>query len=361
MRAHHLAALAAAAVLAIPAAAGAALPGTVAFQQERFDPEGGDLYVARADGTSGAVQLTHAPADPSQCLDGVCFAEAPDWLPDGSRIYFDSGWVPFVSLWSIKPDGTDAIQEPNITDFDGYPGISKDGALVAWDGTNADGSQAGIYIRPLGSTNATRLTSGQADGFDSSPDIAPDNSRVVFIRFHIPGERIEIWSVGTDGTGLRRLLSGGRRWGDPHFSPDGSKILVQAYDERANQGRNSNEYVINADGTGLRALTHEANGSFAFSGDWSPDGEHIAYVRVKRGDDHLQIRSMDANGNDEALIADCDVDKFCDNPSWGVYEGALPAAANARIRSAHAAPRHHVSGRAAAKRLYRRVVRKLSR
>ena len=78
MRAHHLATLAAAAVLAIPAAAGAALPGTVAFQQERFDPEGGDLYVARADGTSGAVQLTHAPADPSQCLDGVCFAEAPD-------------------------------------------------------------------------------------------------------------------------------------------------------------------------------------------------------------------------------------------------------------------------------------------
>src|SRR4029079_6265591 len=93
------------------------------------------------------------------------------------------------------------------------------------------------------------------------PARAPSTSRFVFIRFHIPGERIEIWSVGTDGTGLRRLLSGGRRWGDPDFSPDGSKILVQAYDERANQGRNSNEYVINADGTGLRALTHEANGS----------------------------------------------------------------------------------------------------
>ena len=135
----------------------------------------------------------------------------------------------------------------------------------------------------------------------------------------------------------------------------------QAYDERANQGRNSNEYVINADGTGLRALTHEANGSFAFSGDWSPDGEHIAYVRVKRGDDHLQIRSMDANGHDESLIADCDFDKFCDNPVWGVYEGALPATSNARIRSAHATPRHHMSRRAAAKRLYRRVVRELSR
>jgi len=60
-------------------------------------------------------------------------------------------------------------------------------------------------------------------------------------------------------------------------------------------------------------------------------------------------------------FADCAVGTFCDNPSWGVYEGALPATANARIRSAHATPRRHVSRRAAAKRLYRRVVRELSR
>jgi hypothetical protein len=46
---------------------------------------------------------------------------------------------------------------------------------------------------------------------------------------------------------------------------------------------------------------------------------------------------------------------------WGDYEGDLPATTNARIRSAHATPMRRVSGRAGAKRPYRRVLRGLSR
>jgi hypothetical protein len=84
-------------------------------------------------------------------------------------------------------------------------------------------------------------------------------------------------------------------------------------------------------------------------------------MRIARGEDHVQVRAMDAAGNDESLIADCDVEMFCDNPSWGVYEGALPATAHAVSRSAHATRHAHLSRRAAAKRLYRTVVRRLSR
>jgi len=364
MRSSDLIALTAVCVaVVLPAQAGAALPGTVAFHQIDFQDGSVQLYLARADGSSGAVALT-SPAsapDPSACLEEAgCVAESPDWSPDGSRIFFDATWVPFVHLWSIAPDGSDPVMEPPITDFDGLPGVSQDGSLIAWDGGNEDGSAQGIYLRALGSAAATRLTNGPSDGFDSSPDISPDNTRVVFTRFHSPGVRVEIWIVNADGTGLRRLLSSGRRWGDPHFSPDGSKILVQAYDELANQGRNSNEFTMRPDGSGLRPLTNAARGEFFFSGDWSPDGQHIAYVSASHLADHLQIRSMDANGHDEGLIADCDPELFCDVPSWGVYEGALPAAANARTRSAHAA-RAHLSHRAAVKRLRRAVIRRLTR
>jgi len=127
-----------------------------------------------------------------------------------------------------------------------------------------------------------------------------------------------------------RPLGGGRRWGDPHYSPDGSTILVQLGYERANQGKNTNEYVMNADGTNLRPITNLPMGSFVFGADWSPDGKHIVYMRFLRGDDDIQVRSMDANGTDEGLIADCDPDAFCHNPRWGAYEGPLPATASAR-------------------------------
>ena len=69
---------------------------------------------------------------------------------------------------------------------------------------------------------------------------------------------------------------------------------------------------------------------------------------------------MDANGNDEGPIADCDPQLFCDVPSWGDYDGALPAAAGARTRSAHAA-HARLSYRAKVKRLRRAVIRRLTR
>jgi TolB protein len=362
MRSSHLVALTGALVaIVVPAHAGASVPGTVAFHQKTFDDTASQVYLARADGTSGPIALTSPASAPDllACWDGNCGAEFPEWAPDGSRVYLDTSWIPNIHIWSVAPDGSDPVMEPAATEFDGLPGVSPDGTLIAWDGGNEDGSQQGIYLRALGSPTATRITTGPSDGYDSSPDISPDNERVVFTRLHGPGVRVEIWSVNTDGTGLRRLLSGGRRWGDPHYSPDGSTILVQAYDELANQGRNSNEFTMRPDGSGLRQLTNAGRGEFFFSGDWSPDGQHIAYISASHLADHLQVRSMDASGHDEGVIADCDPQLFCDVPSWSAYDGALPAA-GATTRSAHAA-HARLSHRSAVKRLRRAVIRRLTR
>jgi TolB protein len=357
------AALAAAlAALVLPAQAGAGTPaGTIAYHDKNFDDSDSQIYVARADGSTrgrALTSLTSAP-NPPACWFGECAAEFPSWSADGSRVFFGATWTPFFHIWSTKPDGTDPVMEPVTNDFDGAPALSKDGAMIAFDGGNEGGSQ-GIYVRALGSTAATTLTTGPSHGYDSAPDFSPDGKRIVFTRFYDKGVRVEIWIVNTDGTGLHRLLSSGRRWGDPHFSPDGSKILVQGYDELANQGRNSNEYTIRSDGSGLKALTHEPMGSFSFSGSWSPDGNHIAYVHVTGGDDSFQIRSMDANGRDESLIVDCSPERFCDVPVWSSYEGALPPAAAAATARASAAHLSRASHRAAAKRLRRALIRRLS-
>jgi hypothetical protein len=35
-----------------------------------------------------------------------------------------------------------------------------------------------------------------------------------------------MWVVGTDGSGLHKIVDGGRVWGEPHYSPDGSRAAT---------------------------------------------------------------------------------------------------------------------------------------
>lgn len=348
--------------LAMPSTA-AAQSGTIAFHQKAFDDTSSDLWLAAADGSTGAVRLTtpQSAPDPDACWDGACGAEFPDWTPDGSRIYFDSSWTPFIHIWSIRPDGSDPVQETFSTGFDGLPAISADGSLIAYDfSSDEDPGLSGIYVKPrVGAGAAMQLTVYPKRGYDTNPDFSPDGKQVVFQRVQFnecspkpcglrdeTGFTASIWVVGTDGTDLRRIVGGGQVWGDPHYSPDGSRILIQSYDDGKgrSRGTRSNEYTVRPDGSHMIQLT-SGKDEVSFSGDWSPDGSQIAFVHYQFGDDHLEIQEMDADGSNPATVAECDPELFCDVPSWGVYDGALPAATIARartsVRAAAAGTRAH--------------------
>jgi Tol biopolymer transport system component len=367
----RLAALVVAAV--VPSSAFAA-DGTIAFEQHGFDGSGSDLWLARADGTSGAVRLTNplSAPDPNACF-GVCDAGAPDWTGDGSRLYFHSNWTPFVHIWSMKPDVTDRRQETFSAGFDGYSSVSEDGSRIVYEySDDVDPDLQGVYLVPSGGGGTpVRLTTGPKRGFDTNPDFSPDGEQVVFQRLQFneclqpkgcglrdsTGFTVSIWVVNTDGSGLHRIVSGGRLWSDPHYSPDGSRILIQTYDEGRgrSRGTRSNLYTIRPDGSDRAQLT-SGKEEVSFSGDWSPDGSQIAFVHYQFGDDHLEIRTMDADGTNSATVAECDPELFCDFPSWGVYDGPLAAATIARARS-------RVSASAAghsARRMRRAVRRELS-
>ena len=358
----------------LPAQAAAA-EGTIAFHQRAFDDSSSDLWLAAADGTTGAVRLTSSQSapDPSACFE-VCAAEAPDWAPDGSRLYFDSSWAPFVHIWSMQPDGTDARQETFSAGFDGFQSVSPDGSMLAYEySDNVDPGLSGIYLTPsTGGGTPVRLTLPPKRGFDSNPDFSPDGEQVVFTRLQFnecppkgcglrgeTGFTASIWVVGTDGSGLHKIVGGGRIWGDPHYSPDGSRILIQAYDEGKGRSRGirSNEYTVRPDGSHMIQLT-SGKDEVSFSGDWSPDGSQIVFVHFAFDDDHGEIQVMDADGSNPQTVAECDPNLFCDYPSWGAYDGALPAATIARartsVRAAAAGTRTH-----RARRLRRAIRREL--
>jgi Tol biopolymer transport system component len=281
-------------------------------------------------------------------------------------------------MWSISADGTDPRQETFSAGFDGFGSVSADGRMLVWDYSDeTDPRLNGVYVGPIGGGPSTRLTAGPKRGYDTNPDFSPDGKQVVFQRVRRnecppkgcglrdeTGFTSSIWVVGVDGAGLHKIVAGGQVWGDPHYSPDGSRILIQAYDDGKglSRGLRSNEYTVRPDGSDMRQIT-SGKDEVSFSGDWSPDGSRIAFVHYQFGDDHLEIRTMDPDGTNQETVADCDPELFCDFPSWGAYDGPLPAASAARARarvSASAAGRriHHVRR---LKRAIRRELRGRSR
>jgi len=107
----------------------------------------------------------------------------------------------------------------------------------------------------------------------SRPNAAPAVQRGNKIAFlGSVGGGMDIYLVGSDGSGLENLTRG-RLSGISAFSwsPDGSQLVVSA-------DRGSNLYVVAADGSTIRALTHNTGFAITQTPTWSPDGSQIAYI-----------------------------------------------------------------------------------
>jgi hypothetical protein len=90
-----------------------------------------------------------------------------------------------------------------------------------------------------------------------------------------PGQPLdwEVMVMNADGTGVTQLTdTEGEFDGDPHWSPDGRKIVFT---------RQGGIAVMNADGTGVTQLTTGPQGAAGSDGEpaWSPDGRRIAFIR----------------------------------------------------------------------------------
>ncbi|MFL5926808.1 MAG: hypothetical protein ACJ77E_07725 [Gaiellaceae bacterium] len=81
-----------------------------------------------------------------------------------------------------------------------------------------------------------------------------------------------------DGTGRTSLTGDVGDASNPVWSPDGTEVAFATNRETNGTGP-AEIYVVSADGTGLRAVTHGAPAKhFRFAPSWSPDGSHLAYL-----------------------------------------------------------------------------------
>ena len=100
-----------------------------------------------------------------------------------------------------------------------------------------------------------------------SPGLTPAQTDVgTLVVTRISNGDHDLYLVRTDGTGLKRLTAGAGFEELAHWSPDGKRIVYNAW-----LGQASSVWVMNADGSGKVRLGAGETPS------WSPDGKQIAY------------------------------------------------------------------------------------
>src|SRR5947199_583019 len=144
-----------------------------------------------------------------------------------------------------------------------------------------------IYVADADGAHARRLTT--APGYDAEGTLSPDGGTIVFTSLR-DGD-LDIYTMRTDGAGLRRLTHTLGYDGGPFFSPDGKLIVYRAYHPATAADSASYRdllarhlvrplqmdlWVMNADGSGQRQVTHLPGASFAPA--FTPDGRRIIFA-----------------------------------------------------------------------------------
>jgi len=119
----------------------------------------------------------------------------------------------------------------------------------------------------------------------ADPQIAPDGSRVAFVRVSVNQQKDQyetsIWmaGAGTPGAPPQRFTAGPRD-GSPRWSPDGTSLAFVRAAETDGRVQPPQIYVMAANGGEAHAVTDMPRGAAAPA--WAPDGRTIAFSSAAR-------------------------------------------------------------------------------
>jgi hypothetical protein len=201
--------------------------------------------------------------------------------PDGEWIaYSSSSLARHPQIRLMRADGT---QDRRLTDRNG-------GATLSWtpDGRALVFDEMEVYrtfyryfdLRKVDveSGRVVRITRGLRA---REPDVSPDGRTVVFVRKM--GDRSDLHLVGLDGTDLRPLTRSraGTEWGDPRFSPDGSRVAAS----RLEPGGYLDVVVVDAATGAVLELVRDRAKDVEPS--FTPDGRAVVFRSDRDGRSNL--------------------------------------------------------------------------
>jgi Tol biopolymer transport system component len=268
----------------------------------------------------------------------------PHVSSDGSMVvvhaYFDEDpWV-LPAVLHVDGSGYTVLDSADPT-LNLAPGPwSPDGERIAASGFEDFKSRIdrnGIYILTSEGEDLVRVTQSSDRG-DRPIAFSPDGTRILFYRPVKPGggesDPMDLYSVRTDGGRLFRLNPPGTTSGFPtvgpsaSWSPDHRRVAFVASSDSfweespravfvAEPGEEAHRitpwsndilfsaqwspdgqwiafakrvddstdvFVAHPDGSGLKAVTTSADGSFSYGPVWSPDGAQLLFIRGSLAD-----------------------------------------------------------------------------
>jgi Tol biopolymer transport system component len=242
--------------------------GRIAFSQWDLLPGGNlsghsNVYTINPNGT-GRRQLTHVGKTRA--------AGAPDWSPDGTRIVYESNQTGDYRIWLMNADGSGQRRLTNDPGFmDLVPAWSPDGRHIVFSRCTEQPGGTGCDLEVMTATGAgvRRLAGGHWTWVRA--EYSPDGRHIV-AGSDRGGFLGALWVMRSNGTGLHRITEPSLQASWPDWSPDGRRILFT--DNCCQFG--SNFWTARPDGTRLRKLTDfgpaPLQGGFA---SYSPDGRRI--------------------------------------------------------------------------------------
>jgi Tol biopolymer transport system component len=260
-----------------------------------FSPNGRELAYASCKGAEGypvcEVSLLSLdgelrPQGAARSLTGQGLSNRGlAWTRDGRSIVYGAD----DRLWRVRADGGAPPERLEIVARGAFPSTLGSRDRLAFTRETVDSD---IYRLDLGGSAVPLV---QSTFVEARPQYSPDGRRIAFDSAPGAGHGAEIWLADADGSNPARLTRGpGRFQGSPHWSPDGRVI---AFDSRAESGR-VDIWTIGVSGSGLRQITHDPADEVVPS--FSRDGRFIYFASNRTG--RFELGRVAADGGREEQV-----------------------------------------------------------
>src|SRR5215813_1940455 len=230
----------------------------------------------------------------------------PAVSPDGKRIAFVSDRTGTDDVYVISIDGRDEKQLTRTPDAEGNVAWTRDGKILF---SSFKEGFSHVCVIDADGENERELVKVPGRGVT----LSRDGQRLLYMGGTWTASRLTV--SAPDGSNPKEITDGSSIAWNSQWSPNGKMIAFTGRDDPKSELA---VFVMNADGSGLRHLTHvPAEEGGAQVPRWSPNGQQLAFQvnsRMQKGSAHIWIIDL-ATGTAHKL-ANHTENYLDETPSW---------------------------------------------